>query len=106
MLAARFCFSSLHISGEQPKSARAADLQAAFRRVQFDVAQNAAVRVGDFRDAADAAQRLILAAVNTHAAAPQAAENSAILNRTQTTRRIREEESVSATLLGFYQKQA
>ena len=38
--------------------------------------------------------------------APQAAENSAILNRTQTTRRIREEESVSATLLGFYQKQA
>ena len=74
MLAARFCFSSLHISGEQPKSARAADLQAAFRRVQFDVAQNAAVRVGDFRDAADAAQRLILAAVNTHAAAPQAAE--------------------------------
>lgn len=40
---------------------------------------------------------------------PQAAENSAILkstDRTQTTRRIREEESVSATLLGFYQKQA
>lgn len=41
--------------------------------------------------------------------APQAAENSAILkghDRTETTRRIREEESVSATLLGFYQKQA
>lgn len=41
--------------------------------------------------------------------APQAAENSAILkatDRTKTTRRIREEESVSATLLGFYQKQA
>lgn len=40
---------------------------------------------------------------------PQAAENSAILkatDRTETTRRIREEESVSATLLGFYQKQA
>ena len=74
MLAARFCFSSLHISGEQPKSARAADLQAAFRRVQFDVAQNAAVRIGNFRDAADAAQRLILAAVDTHAAAPQTAE--------------------------------
>ena len=32
------------------------------------------MRVGDFRDAADAAQRLILAAVDTHAAAPQAAE--------------------------------
>ena len=41
--------------------------------------------------------------------APQAAENSAILkatDRTETTRRIREEDSVSATLLGFYQKQA
>lgn len=40
---------------------------------------------------------------------PQAAENSAILkatDRTETTRRIREEDSVSATLLGFYQKQA
>lgn len=40
---------------------------------------------------------------------PQATENSAILkatNHTETTRRIREEESVSATLLGFYQKQA
>lgn len=39
----------------------------------------------------------------------QAAENSAILkatDHTETTRRIREEESVSATLLGFYQKQA
>lgn len=41
--------------------------------------------------------------------APQAAENSAILkatDRTETTRRVREEDSVSATLLGFYQKQA
>lgn len=39
--------------------------------------------------------------------APQAAENSAILKATdRTDRRIREEESVSATLLGFYQKQA
>lgn len=40
---------------------------------------------------------------------PQATENSAILkatNHTETTRRIREEESVSATLFGFYQKQA
>lgn len=41
--------------------------------------------------------------------APQAAENSAILkatDHTETTRRVREEDSVSATLLGFYQKQA
>lgn len=41
--------------------------------------------------------------------APQVAENSAILkatDRTETTRRVREEDSVSATLLGFYQKQA
>ncbi len=41
--------------------------------------------------------------------APQAAENSAILkatDRTETTRRIQEEESVSATLLEFYKKQA
>ena len=41
--------------------------------------------------------------------APQAAENSAILkatDHTETTRRIREEESVSVTLLGVYQKQA
>ena len=32
------------------------------------------MRIGNFRDAADAAQRLILAAVDTHAAAPQTAE--------------------------------
>ena len=40
---------------------------------------------------------------------PQAARNAAILkatDRTETARRIREEDSVSATLLDFYQKQA
>ena len=40
---------------------------------------------------------------------PQAVRNAAILkatDRTETARRIREEDSVSATLLDFYQKQA